>query len=75
MQFLNDIIILRHGFKTAQKFHKFRVPTFATLLRFCEQAFSLGRVGEGNTSGRADHVKLLNILLVFMPTDASYIYQ
>ena len=25
MQFLNDIIKSRHGFKTAQKFHKFRV--------------------------------------------------
>ena len=24
-QFLNDIIKSRHGFKTAQKFHKFRV--------------------------------------------------
>ena len=25
MQFLNDIIKSRHGFKTVQKFHKFRV--------------------------------------------------
>ena len=25
MQFLNDIIKSRHGFKTAQKFHKFKV--------------------------------------------------
>ena len=25
LQFLNDIIKSRHGFKTAQKFHKFRV--------------------------------------------------
>ena len=25
MQFFNDIIKSRHGFKTAQKFHKFRV--------------------------------------------------
>ena len=25
MQFLNDIIKSKHGFKTAQKFHKFRV--------------------------------------------------
>ena len=25
MQFLNDIIKSRHGFKTAQKFHTFRV--------------------------------------------------
>ena len=25
MQLLNDIIKSRHGFKTAQKFHKFRV--------------------------------------------------
>ena len=25
MQFLNDIIKSRHGFKTAQKIHKFRV--------------------------------------------------
>ena len=25
MQFLNDIIKSRHGFKTAHKFHKFRV--------------------------------------------------
>ena len=25
MQFLNDIIKSRHGFKTAQKFYKFRV--------------------------------------------------
>ena len=27
MQFLNDIIKSRHGFKAAQKFHKFRVFT------------------------------------------------
>ena len=52
MQFLNDIIKSRHGFKTVQKFHKFRVfdknskfLTFATLPLFCEQAFSLGGVG------------------------------
>ena len=31
MQFLNDIIKSRHGFKTAQKFHKFRVFLIKTL--------------------------------------------
>ena len=31
MQFLNDIIKSRHGFKTAQKFRKFRVFLIKTL--------------------------------------------
>ena len=31
MQFLNDIIKSRHGFKTAQKFYKFRVFIKKTL--------------------------------------------
>ena len=31
MQFLNDIIKSRHGFKTAQKIHKFRVFIKKTL--------------------------------------------
>ena len=35
MQFLNDIIKLRHGFKTAQKFHKFRVLIKIKVMKLC----------------------------------------
>ena len=105
MQFLNDIIKSIHGFKTVQKFHKFRVLIktkfmkflssfkamywfndviwklhpdnncnflapclvllmFATLLRFCEQAFSLGGVGFTHSSLKSrNNNTIFNVVL------------
>ena len=62
MQFLNDIIKSRHGFKTAQKFHKFRV------FLFCEQVFSLGGVGLGGMTVQVNERGIQNVPICFLTT-------